>query len=314
MEYKGTKYPKEAWSVVRNQTIAITPELSLAMAAEGNPPAKIYNGFSRFCFAVINDAKTPATANIAVEEYENIRVGSHIAQQIDIQSRFSPLPVKAPDTSGNSAVDEARRLASSVRIAMGRLKGKTPLEVLSDNPEQGESDLLTQRDFLNKNLERYPANKEQVNAIEAALKLKKAGKLVDASPVQTPAAGRKIELYKAEYRPLLRKARADGMCPVYHIEISWTVGADYPVTVKITNYYAPVTKNEQGLVNVHASRMDKTTKIDNAMQLSASEWNNALRAMRASMLQFEVLHAKFCVTDAADAEKRNKEAAAKAKQ
>ena len=304
VDYKGTKYPKDI-TIAREKTLVFTSELSLATAAEGYSPIRVYNDFSRFAVALINEAKKAVTANIPISEIENIVQMSHAAQVVDLQTTVTPTQMAASAMGGSTEGDQAMiSVANSIRIANGSLKGKTPAEVLAEDSEGGAKALTSQREWLKKNLERYPVNQKQIDAIEAALMLSKAGKLSDAQSTSSSAKGREITLYKAEYRPLVRKARDDGKCPVYHIVIKWCIGQDYPVSVRITNYFAPVAKNAQGLYNVQASQAEN--RVDTEMCLTASEWNNTLRELKTAMFQFEVLHARDCINDAEDCEKRNK--------
>lgn len=304
--YKGTKYPKDI-TIVREKTLVFTPKLLLATASEGYSPIRVYNDFSRFAVALINEAKKVVTANIAVSEIENIFQMSHSAQTVDLQAMVMSVPTVTPLASNSSEDEQAIiSIANSTRIANGSLKGKTPIEVLNEDAEGGVKALVSQREWLKTNLEKYPVNQKQIDAIEAALKLFKAGKMNEVQPIQSTARGKEITLYKAEYRPLVRKAREDGKCPVYHIIIKWCIGQDYPVNVRITNYFAPVLKNAQGLYNVQASKAEN--RMDTEMCLTASEWNNVLREMKTAMFQFEVLHARECINDAENCEKRNRAA------
>lgn len=198
--------------------------------------------------------------------------------------------------------------AYTVRIANGNLKGKTPAEVLIEDAA-GKKALLSQREWLAKNMEKYPANKTQVEAIDQAIRLFEEGKLSGAAAsTAAPASGRTINLYEAKYRPLTRRQKENGKCLVYEIVINWTIGNDYPVSVKVQNYYAPVIKNEKtGMLNVKASEAED--KVQNEMLLMAKEWNNVLDRIYDNMLQFKVLHARETINDSIAADKKNREAA-----
>lgn len=202
---------------------------------------------------------------------------------------------------------EKLSLASSVKIANGNLKGKTPLEVLSE--EKGEEKLLSQRAWLAKSVVQYPNNQGQIDAIDAALELKKLG-MNQASGSATPksADGSRILIYEALYRPLVRKTNENGKAFVYEIVVAWNIGAKYPVSITITNYWAPVRKDEKGLLNVVAKEAENRQKAE--MLLLSKEWNNILRAVETNMRQFEAVNALEVLKDAYDADKRNREAAA----
>jgi len=364
-EYIGTAYPKEVASVVRDQTFSVYSELSLAKAADGKSPLKVYSDFSRYVLSLINSGKA-VKANIPVEEIAEIMERSRIAQSMDLSAPFAAANRKPQeqkreiltpadsvvfeefgsrtasevllnDADGESKLnalfktldrekdakkveailDAAKRkkagtlksspvdtgAAYSIRIANGNLKGKTPAEVAKE--EGGREKLIKQKEWLAKNLSQYPDNQKQINAIEAALSLLESGGIEAADAPVAGTNGATISLYEALYRPLVRKTNENGKCFVYEIRIGWNIGNQYPVSVSITNYYAPVKKDAKGLFNVVAKEAEGKMKAE--MLLSSKEWNNTLRAITANMTQFEVFHARDCINDAIDAEKRNRE-------
>ena len=377
-ENKGNKYPMEISSVVRGQTLSVTSALSLATTAEGYRPLTIFNPFSRYVFAIINEARIAVTANVSFDEIANIREVSRIAQKMDIESRFAPAPMpvktetKVPDSpaysvklsggkfKGNTPAqilaadagsakdlndlyvqlkklakaepenapvytsemeaiaDAANRLkagtlfpdtkgtesAYSVKIGNGKHKGKSPAEVLQ---EGGEQDLIRQRKWLEEHLAQYAGNQKQIDAIDAAFRLKEAGLLgVEESTEKASPDGRGVKIYEALYRPLTRKKNANGKCFVYEISVTWYLGQEYPVAVRIANYYAPVIENPKTkMLNVKASEAEE--RINSEMLLSAAEWNSILDAIGYNMQQFAVLHAKDCYKDAEETDRKNRE-------
>ena len=203
-----------------------------------------------------------------------------------------------PDMTGTES-------AYSVKIGNGKHKGKTPAEVVK---EGGEQDLIRQRKWLEEHLSQYAGNQKQIDAIDAALKLKKAGLLeCNASTEKSAPDGRGVKIYEALYRPLVRKKNENGKCFVYEISVTWYLGQEYPVAVRISNYYAPVVENPKTkMLNVKASEAEG--KVNSEMLLSAAEWNSILDAVDYNMKQFAVLHAKDCYKDALETDKKNREA------
>ena len=110
-----TKYPKEIYSAVRNQTFAVSSELYRAVGRRGESPLKVYNGFSRMVFCIINENKESLTANLPVWECANIRELTRIAQNIDTQLAFRPQrPQQAQlkSTTRSPPADQMRRQTS----------------------------------------------------------------------------------------------------------------------------------------------------------------------------------------------------------
>lgn len=286
------KDPKEIGSAVRpEKAFCVTSQLVTAKSADGEHPLKVYHsGFSRFVFALLKSGKDKGsvTANIKIDDIADLLARSDYAFKKSMDFETQP-KVKAESSSP----------AYTVKIASGNMKGKTPAEVLIENPENLTA-LRNQYKWLKENVQKYPKNKFQMDAIEDAAKLLEAGKLNKA---ESPAvAAPSIKLYEADLRPLIRKPREDGMCPVYGIKIYWHIGEDNPVEITIVNYYAPVVKKESGQINVDAAQKDMTTFKNISQRVTEAEWMNIVREIRANMRQFEMLNAKAVFADADEAE------------
>lgn len=287
------KYPKDIVSVVRKQTLSITAELVKPNLSEGDSPLKFYNEhFSRFPFTIINEQKKFANANIPVREIPNIIKRSCKAYDVDMERTLMPVPTQPVDNGQNSQQNNS---AFTVQIASGMFKGKTPAQVLLENPNNLDA-LGKQFEWLKSNLGKNPkyetANKRQMVAIKEAKTLFVAGKLKQSDNGQQSAQHNQqnfqsFVIYDSGFRPKTRKTRSDGMSFVYSIKIAWNFGNNYPVTIEIFNYYAPVVKNNNGLLNVQFANRDQKSEIRNVMKLSAAEWENILYMMQVNMRTFE---------------------------
>lgn len=283
-----TKYPVEVVSVVRNKkTLGINSFLSRACSEEAESPYKIYGKFSRFTISILDQTDTTrksATGNIRVAEIADIERRTQYA----FNKHMAVEQAQKNNLQANSSED----IAYTVKIANGKLKGKTPAEAIN---EGNGKILLQQRQFLIENLNKYPNNKLQIDAIERACVLYKEGKLKketqsNASELET------VTLYNAGMHPLIRKTRCDGKCFVYEILISWKVGANYPVNVSLINYYAKTVQREDGRLNV--MEVDERSKIRLSFALTEAEWFNILNSLERNMKQFEILTAKIIFDDA----------------
>lgn len=296
-----TKYPREVAAVVRKtKAIAISAYYNLAKADEGDTPLAIYDKtFSRLTVAALDTeakGKGSATANIPVRELAEIFVRTDYAFTKHMDALYSTNDSDAEPTSS----------AYTVRISAGTLKGKTPAEVLIDDPEGGMEALKKQYAWLKENAEKYPKNKVQMQAIKEASDLLKAGKLSAAS---AKSANKPIVLYNAEARALIRKKREDGMCPVHNLDIVWNLGEDSPVCVTVTNFYAPVLERADGTISPQVKNMDRESMVRISMNCTSKEWLNTIRAIKASMSQFEMLNCKKCIEDSTNAEIKGRQAA-----
>ena len=193
--------------------------------------------------------------------------------------------------------------AYTVAIASGDLKGKTPAQVIAEDAARGASSLTRQREWLSRNLQKYPNNQAQIDAIDEALAIAACGgKPVTGGTAQTQTASAQITIYNAEARALIRKKRADGMCPVHNIDIKWLIGDDNPVLITITEFYAPVTERENGTISPQVSQRDPASVKTVQMRVTKAEWLDTVRAMKAVMNTFEIIYAQssFAASDEAD--------------
>lgn len=206
-------------------------------------------------------------------------------------------------------------LAFTKRLSSGKLKGKTPAEVIlgAEDVEASIGLLRNQYKWLRENAEKnrkYAAsNQDQMQAIEQAIYLYRDGKLTGevADMVTSSAAGTVIPLYVGGFRPLTRREKKNGKTFVYELYINWNVGSDYPVMIEIRNYYATVNIKENGTMNVLASSKENEQK--NTMNLTVAEWQNIIYMIQANMRMFEQKNANACFSSAARLRIKSREAA-----
>ena len=150
-------------------------------------------------------------------------------------------------------------------------------------------------------------NQVQIDAINEALRLFDAGKLTTQSAPSQPVERTDNEIYKSGMRPLIRRKNKNGKTFVYEIKISWIPGSEKPVEIEIKNYFAPVVKRENGLLNVMAK--EKEEEIKNVFPLTINEWLWLDHILNAQMRTFEDMNAARLYKIAKDEEWANKSAA-----
>lgn len=271
-ERNEIKYPKEIDSVVRTKTFCINAELTKPDTDNGDSPLKLYSRFSRFPITLINEKKVFANANINVTDMIDIMKRSEFAYNKEMELSMQTQTIENDVSS-----------AYTVQISSGMLKGKTPAQALLESPDNLKA-LVNQFNFLKQNLDKYPRNRVQMQAIKEAKTLFESGKLTES---KAQGNTNNFEIYKSGFRPLKRKSREDGMCFVYDVKITWNFKQNYPLEIEIQNYYAPVTTDDRGMMNVQFSQRDKNTFIKESMKLSASEWNHIMYMTRTNMEIFE---------------------------
>lgn len=269
------KNPKECFSMIQNQSFFILNELTAPECKDGSEPLLFHHEtFSRFVFVIINAEKKATTANIPVHVIPGIIEDVKMARMMEKMHKKE------------AAAEPEKSSAYTVVITAGRLKGKTPAAVLLQDAETNLPFLENQKKWLTQNLGRYPKNAVQIDAIDEALSLYHAGKLDASANSAGPVSER---IFGTGMRPLVRRTRKDGKSFVYEIEINWNGGTAKPVEVKIKNYYAPVIKNEKGLLNVVGK--EAADVVVNSFSMTYEEWCWAAHMLETNIRNFEMLNA-----------------------
>ena len=304
--------PMELASVVRNQTLIVQNGLSLAGSGDDeNQPLKVYSSFSRFIFAIINQEKKSVTANIRVTDIPGISSASEYAYRMHMDYQYQARPTAE---TKNDGVDTSTP-AFTKRFASGNMKGKTPVQVIleAEDKKTAMDALNKQYCWLKENAEKNPKyadnNREQMKAITETAALYKDGKLSQdlLQSASNTGDGQVIPLYESGFRPLRSREKKNGKTFIYEVNIDWTIGSTYPVSITIRNYYAEVAEKENGMLNVLAKTKEQEQK--NTMALTAPEWQNIIYMAKANMQMFEFRSANQCYNNAIKAQRRAREAA-----
>lgn len=276
MENKS-KNPREIAYIVEKSTFAILDGLTEADIENEEEPLTLHSRkFSRFSFLIINQDKKAATANLNVKEMFGFLAKSRFAMQQEMLYRFNVTDAKE---------EEELPLAYTVTIASGSLKGRTPADVLLNDGEEGKKLLNNQYTFLKNNLAKYPKNKTQMDAIVNASQLLKEGKL-DADAVGKGQT-KMIPLYSSGLRPLVNRKNNAGMSFVYELTVDWLLGEKRPLMITIVNYYAPVIKKDDGMLNVQVKQRDQTTLRNNTVNLTFEDWAYVQHMIETDIERFE---------------------------
>ena len=319
-------------------TLLVKPEFVPAWTSDDDQPYRVYDkSFSRLAVTILwkspNGGKMSVTGNIKVDRLAGIYRKAVNASQIDaflstnsfkwfagsIQNMMGMLQNPGRMDAGTGSADdritrsEKMAAAQSVAIANGKLKGKTPLAALQD----GMVDTLRQqRGWLLDNLPKYPGNRKQIEAIDAALYLHDHNMLSAQEQSGVPGTAGVISIPQTEDIVLLeaspkgqgRKADPEtGLSPCHEISIIWHIGNRYPVEVKVVNYDAPVEKLAGGGQNVR--RAEKRNETSLSFRLDESTFFDDVRLIRTHMERFEALYAYNQFHDADECENANRQKA-----
>lgn len=268
----SSKSIKELAAVVRQQTEYVEAYMVPRTSEDGAKQSVFDDKFSRFVLNINNKNKTWAKINIRVQEIPELIKKYDVARIVHETMRV---------TSAAPTGALASRPACNVKIRNGRLRDKTPAEVLLQ--EGGLKELENQYNWLKQNLEKYPGNKEQMDAIADAVKMYKDGESSSSQQAGSAGSGYTSVLYKTGFKANTHKM-SNGVCPVSEAEIRFIGDDNYPVEVTISNYRARVTIDDKGRNNVQPGT--KTDVVESRMKLSAQEWSWQLWLMEQTMRDF----------------------------
>lgn len=292
----ASKNPKECWSCVRQQTIAVQPELYLADPYRkdkdgndaGEDPAKIWGEFSRVKFTIIGKDKKFATSSISIKKQDPFK-------GIEARSRFAFEENERRSLSGAAAQAGGQTQTSSaytLAFKMGNLKGKTPAQILLENGDKGREILNQQYAFLAKNAAKYAENKLMMQAISEAADLYKKGELKAENAAPAPAAT--YEIFSQLHGNIHKQHESrKGYYHCHEIKIGWQFGMNYPVSVEISNYYAPIEQDSVGRINVQRDKkLQDDTFVRCEFKLTGDEWLDCLEDIDTRKNVFVTAHAK----------------------
>lgn len=278
------KYPKQVAGLKQSKngekkTLGITCELTtprIDSEKEKSMPLEMHaTGLSRFVFTLIKKTDTNKDfvfANVPADE------GYYIYEKT-VLSMQEILASKRTDISANESLSPAY----IERFSMGQYKGKTPAELLLENPENKDG-LIKQGEFLNKNAEKYPANKKMIAAIKDAIHLLKEGKLENKV---APTTSNVITIYDEPMKPLVSNKNSKGNSLVYGIKIQCDTSRNLPFYIEIMNCYAPVDKTEEGTLNPRMKEAEDIKKI--FMNMSEKDWYKTINRIEKTLENFEII-------------------------
>ncbi len=279
---------------MRNK-VQLMVEPHAALSEERNPLSACHDSFCRFTFTVINDGKPSSmnmrwftdTQEVAASYLEFVELFEY-AKKLHLEARFKKA-TNSKDSKEDTDSKDSKEATDSKDSAAYTLvfksgnytKGKTAMQVLKEDPENGRKNLESQRAWLEKNLANYPGNKAYIDAINEALQS-------SAEEIENTEPSVKIELFNSGLRSKLssvlkgEKIKQNykySNIPCYTGSINFYPGMDYPLEVKITNFKATVNTNEKGLTIIDMKTA--TEKVDGIVQLTFNEALRMFEEMRA---------------------------------
>lgn len=249
--------------------------LATADPARGESPMTLMAKFSRFPVYITKKGEHACMANIHPRALYAMGKYTEYAMNLHMRAINRPKQEGAADS-----------VAYTTLIRSGNLKGRTPADILLKD-QDGRTALERQAAFL-ENQNKTPGNKyiasnnAQIKAIREAIQLFDAGKLnSSAGQAVMPT----ITIYEAEYRSLESQKLPNGKVLVYSIAIKWHVGLKTPVSVEISNSYAPLIRETGGRTHPDMSQQEMERKY--TYSLTDEEWGYCIDEMRSHLEAFK---------------------------
>lgn len=274
---RGIKYPFQVFSIKRkDKVLGADAKLFIPSEAEKTNPLET-SGFSRFELTIVNKATSgtqTATANIPVLDIPYIKETTRIALEQLLLNKPTNTSATATPTS----------VAYTQKLFDKNFKGQTPAEVLLKDPSQ-ETQLVNVKNWLEQNVDKYPANKAQIVAISEAINLLHSGKLTADTPNVVTNAN--IQIYKSEYK-FKSKKNEKGYNLIYGIDVVCDPTRNYPFIINIMNCYAPVETGANGQKSVKMNVAEQTVKLQ--VMVSKEEWFAMISKLDDTRRYFEATH------------------------
>jgi hypothetical protein len=287
-----TKYPFQIDSIVhKSKTVTRTfgMEARLFSPQEENEerepaaPLEMHEGYSVFKGTLITKEGTDrkfVTFNIPAKDVSYMHKKTSMVMAEALSNKLNS------QCTESKLDDVPNAPAYTIKISSGALKGMTPAEILSESSLNKEK-LENQRKWLMDNVEKYPKNQIQIDAINEALSLYKEGKLLKGESDSASSATELpiIEIYSCPPKNI-KPLDEVGRYTVYDVSVIYDGSKGMPFTITVDNCFAPVDRSK-GKNEIVMSKAVNKKKI--SMALSEDEWFTMVDTMLSHKKMFENL-------------------------
>lgn len=287
IDYNVIDYPLQILPIKRiaadtKTTLTVECFIEPARVDQGQSPMEFFTESSCFKLTLIEvdgaNKKSP---------YANITLD--VLDEIKENTSYAHLSICAERTKPKSITQQNNNIAFTQKINIGKkYKGKTPGQILLDNPAEKDG-LLQTADWLKERIQNHQDNEAQYNAIMEAIQMLNAGKLKDthqAGLASTPP----IAIYSPGFRTQKKKHKKETDKNLIHNISIWCYPADeYPYEITITNFYAEC----DGIIpKMETKSYESEVKI----RLLSREWNHMIGKMNRIVSTHYFLYGKSMVT------------------
>lgn len=271
---KDVRYPRQIYTAKREKIVlGIDNYLSRPDERDTIPPLELHSPYSRFVLTIIDksgSAVLTPKANIPASDIPGIVEISRIAMLK--KTRFV--------STGASADSAEMSPAYTQQILLGNFRGRTPAEILLENPESKDG-LLKTRNFLADKARQYASNQKQMDAIDDAVKLLETGKLKKKTGAVCSGIAK---IYDVSHK-YMRDTNDQGHRLFYGMSIICQYGNNYPWTITIENFFAPGLQGPKGGLAPKMNEKNGYAKC--SIHLNDMEWSQMVTRLDSDIRYFE---------------------------
>lgn len=196
-------------------------------------PLEVWNQYSVYKFSIIGGG-TSVTANMKPMTVEPILHKIRYLADRELERQLLGKTLNQGQNCPQSG--------QMPTFKMGKYAGKTPAQVIL---EEGEKPILEQREYLQKNLDRYPANKGMIRACDEAINLSRNGQLNASNAGKVTA---QMVIYDGGWKPDIYHCKEINGKKYYSgnkIQIRYDESSKRPFVITISTVKAPIERETQ---------------------------------------------------------------------
>lgn len=290
------KYPDQIRVIKRKgKNLSMRFLLSACDENSGESPLE-FPRYSRFVMSILKTegGLVSVSANIPQEDLPSIVVRTNLAVSRIMDSQLEkqkPSIAKENAETTNTSKIPNEALEATFGFP-AELRGKNLAQAIADGHW---TTVLGQKATLQSNVEKYPANRKTLAAIEKVEAMLNMGQITfddfknSNSGASTSQNGDVVSfsVYETEYK-YFSKTREDGKNQVYQTSVKCLPGNKYPFVVTIVNAFGNVVTTATGGKNI--TEVTDRNSLD--IYLTEAEWVNMVNRMNKLESVFETLHGK----------------------
>ena len=283
-ESKNKKYAGQIIDIARtDKRLSFTDLLQKIEDRHDTPFLNIFAPQSIYLATLFTfNEQESVTANIPLKDISLIARKTDFAEELIFQMSSDVQMIQENEEDGQDKPDPA-----FLPLRIGKLAGKAPGDLLLESPNVNETvaALKSQMEFLQKGVQKYPNNRQDIQSIAQALDYHAMGILNSCKPktVQkvTPATSKTYVIYETPVKHQKRMEAGKNLC--YSIKVTCVPAKKYPYHFEIMNCWAPLGTAKNGMKPV---LMDQATEINRKdIDLTEEEWICAVDIMKNNIAE-----------------------------